>query len=187
MGGALQLLLAERPDLRTAYVIGAEPVWRRVEDAGKRIVNGTGFAERAEVVVVGAHDDFDYAELTPAVRSAMRGAVVIALNRDRTFPREDGVHAGSGAIAAAVEYAAGVTATSVGKPEPHLFRTAVDRLGEGRALVVGDRVDADVAGAHAAGLDGALVLSGVTRAAPDEEVPGWWPSPRRSRPCCSRD
>ena len=53
----------------------------------------------------------------------------------------------------------GRTALSVGKPEAWLYRTALDRLGEGRALVVGDRIDSDLAGA-AAHIDGALVLTG---------------------------
>ena len=48
----------------------------------------------------------------------------------------------------------------MGKPQPQLFETALDRLGEGRTLVVGDRLDSDVEAAHAAGLDAALVLSG---------------------------
>jgi ribonucleotide monophosphatase NagD (HAD superfamily) len=61
-----------------------------------------------------------------------------------------------------VEAATGRTAWTVGKPEPQLFVTALDRLGEGRALVVGDRLDADVGGASAAGLDAALVLTGAT-------------------------
>jgi glycerol 3-phosphatase-2 len=51
---------------------------------------------------------------------------------------------------------------SVGKPEPALFKTALDRMGPGRALVIGDRLDADLAGAAAAGLDAAIVLTGVT-------------------------
>lgn len=171
-GGALQHALAERPDLRTAYVIGAEAVYRNVEAAGKRIVNHTAFAERADVVVVAAHEGFDYGELRSATRSALRGAPVVALNRDATFPREDGTHPGSGALTAAVELAAGVRATSVGKPEAQMFLTALDRLGEGRALMVGDRLDADVAGAHAAGLDAALVLTGETERAPPGDVPG---------------
>jgi ribonucleotide monophosphatase NagD (HAD superfamily) len=66
---------------------------------------------------------------------------------------------------AAVEAATEATGHSVGKPEPQLFLTALDRLGPGRALVVGDRLDADAAGAHAAGLDCALVLTGATTAA----------------------
>ena len=50
----------------------------------------------------------------------------------------------------------------MGKPEPQLFLTALDRLGDGRTLVVGDRLDADVAAAGKASLDAALVLSGGT-------------------------
>jgi glycerol 3-phosphatase-2 len=58
----------------------------------------------------------------------------------------------------------------VGKPEPQLFLTALDRMGDGRALVIGDRLDADVAGARAAGLDGAIVLTGATTAAMAREA-----------------
>jgi ribonucleotide monophosphatase NagD (HAD superfamily) len=52
----------------------------------------------------------------------------------------------------------------VGKPETGLFDTAIDRLGAGRTLAVGDRLDSDVAAAAAAGLDAALVLTGGTSA-----------------------
>jgi glycerol-1-phosphatase len=171
-GGALQHVLAEQPEWRTAYVIGADAVWRNAENAGKRIVNHTAFEDRADVVVVAVHDGFDHGELRAAVRSAIRGAPVLAATRDATYPLPDGPSPGTGAIVAAVEAGAGVRAVSVGKPEPQLFRTALDRLGPGRALVVGDRLDADVAGAHGAGLDAALVLTGATDRAPEDEVPG---------------
>jgi ribonucleotide monophosphatase NagD (HAD superfamily) len=69
---------------------------------------------------------------------------------------------GTGAVVAALEYSTGQTARSVGKPDPQMFRTAIDRLGPGRALVVGDRIESDLAGAAAAGLDGAIVLTGVS-------------------------
>ena len=69
---------------------------------------------------------------------------------------------GTGAILAAVEVAGDATAEIVGKPQPGLFLTALDRFGPGRTLMVGDRLDSDLAGAHAAGLDGAIVLSGAT-------------------------
>jgi glycerol 3-phosphatase-2 len=72
----------------------------------------------------------------------------------------DGPWPGTGAILAAIETASGCTAEIVGKPSARLMETAVDRLGDGRTLVVGDRLDSDVAAAAAAGLDAALVLSG---------------------------
>ncbi|MDQ6818499.1 MAG: HAD-IA family hydrolase, partial [Actinomycetota bacterium] len=85
-----------------------------------------------------------------------------AVNRDATFPADGGMWPGTGAIVAALEYATDQTATIAGKPERQIFMTALDRLGEGRTLVVGDRLDADLGGAAAAGLDGAIVLTGVT-------------------------
>jgi len=163
-GAALQHLLAER-DRADAYVIGSPAVFRHVADAGHRIVNGTRRAAQANLVVVAGHDAFNYGELRDAVRAVLAGAELVAVDRDRTFPRADGLWPGTGALVAAVEYATGATALSVGKPEVRIFRTALERLGDGRALVIGDRIDADLAGAAAAGLDGALVLSGVcTRA-----------------------
>jgi ribonucleotide monophosphatase NagD (HAD superfamily) len=50
----------------------------------------------------------------------------------------------------------------VGKPDILIFSTALDRLGPGRALMIGDRIDSDLAGAAAAGVDGAIVLTGVS-------------------------
>jgi ribonucleotide monophosphatase NagD (HAD superfamily) len=136
-----------------------------VTDAGLRILNGSDLADRADVVVVSGHDGFDFSELRGAVQAALRGAEVLCTGRDATFPMPDGPWPGTGAVVAAVEAAAGIEVRSVGKPEPQLFLTALDRLGNGHALVVGDRIDADVAGARAAGLDGAIVLTGATTAA----------------------
>jgi glycerol-1-phosphatase len=65
-------------------------------------------------------------------------------------------------VVAAVETAAGVVAENVGKPSPAIVHAALDRLGPGRALLVGDRVDTDLAVAANAGIDGALVLTGAT-------------------------
>jgi ribonucleotide monophosphatase NagD (HAD superfamily) len=74
----------------------------------------------------------------------------------------DGPWPGNAALVAAVEEATGARAATVGKPEPPVFLTALDRLGPGRALMVGDRLDADVDGALAAGIDAAVVLTGAT-------------------------
>jgi glycerol-1-phosphatase len=164
VGGALQHVLAESGH-RTAYVIGSAAVHRHVADAGLRILNGSDLASRADVVVVAAHDDFDYAELRGAIQAVLRGAELLCGGRDRTFPMPDGPWPGAGPVVAAIEAGTGATARSVGKPEPQLFLTALDRLGPGRALVVGDRLDVDAAGARAAGLDSAIVLTGATTAA----------------------
>jgi HAD superfamily hydrolase (TIGR01450 family) len=163
VGGALQHVLAESGH-RTAYVVGSPAVHRHVTDAGLRILNGSDLAARADVVVVAAHDDFDYGELRGAMRAVLRGAALVAAGRDATFPMPDGPWPGAGPIVAAIESGTGAEAVSVGKPEPQLFLTALDRLGPGRAVVVGDRLDADAAGARAAGIDCAIVLPGATSA-----------------------
>lgn len=162
VGGALQHLLAGDGRWRSAFVVGSPAIHRHVADAGLRIVNGTSFAPRADVVVVAGHDRFDYDELKGATQAVLRGAALVGAGRDATFPMPDGPWPATGAILAAVEAATGATAECVGKPERHLFATALDRLGPGRALVVGDRLDTDVRGARAAGLDAALVLTGAT-------------------------
>jgi glycerol 3-phosphatase-2 len=163
-GGALQHVLAES-GRATAFVIGSVAVHRHVSDAGLRILNGSDLADQAEVVVVSGHERFDFAELRGAVQAALHGAEIWCTSRDATFPMPDGPWPATGAVVAAVEAATGMAARSVGKPEPQLFLTALDRLGPARALVVGDRLDADMAGARAAGLDGALVLTGASTAA----------------------
>jgi HAD superfamily hydrolase (TIGR01450 family) len=169
VGGAIQHVLAEtHAHGGTAYVIGSEAIFRHVADAGLRIVNGTDLAPRADVVVVAHHEDLHFRELRDAVQATLAGAHVIGAGRDRTYPMPDGLWPGTGAIVAALEYATGREAEIVGKPDPQVFLTALDRLGPGRALAVGDRLDADLAGASAAGLDAAIVLTGVTSRAEAE-------------------
>jgi HAD superfamily hydrolase (TIGR01450 family) len=163
VGGALQFALAGKR-WRTAFVIGSPALHRHVENAGLRILNNSDLATRTDVVVVAAHERFSYAELRAATQAVLRGAAIVGADREPTIAGAEGRWPGTGALLAALETATGATASTVGKPDPQLFLTALDRLGEGRALVVGDRLDADVAGAHAAGLDAAIVLTGATSA-----------------------
>jgi len=174
VGAAVQYVLAGR-HRETAYVIGSAALFRHVADAGLRIVNGTDRATSADVVVIAGHDDFDFDELRNATQAVLAGAEMIAADRDRTFPREDGMWPGSGAVVAAIEYATERTARLVGKPDPEIFLTALDRLADGRTLVVGDRLDADLQGATAAGLDAAIVLTGV--ASPEQARSATDPAP----------
>jgi HAD superfamily hydrolase (TIGR01450 family) len=161
-GSALQYLLSGR-DGGAAFVIGSQALVDHVAEAGLRIVNRTEFAPRADVVVVGGHERFDFEELKVATQAVLRGAELIGATRDPTYPMPDGPWPGSGAVLAAIETAAGRRASLVaGKPEPPMYEAARDRLGEGRCLAVGDRLDSDVAGARRAGMDSALVLTGGT-------------------------
>jgi HAD superfamily hydrolase (TIGR01450 family) len=162
VGAAIQYVLAERRPGTPTYVIGSAAIFRHVADSGCRIVNGTDRARHAEVVVVAGHDEFGFEELKLATQAVLAGADMVAAGRDRTFPAADGWWPGTGAIVAALEYATGRIALSVGKPDRLIFETALDRVAPGRSLVVGDRLDSDLAGAAAAGLDGAIVLTGVT-------------------------
>jgi glycerol 3-phosphatase-2 len=159
VGGAMQHFLAETRAGRTAFVIGTQAMVRHVGDAGLKVLNATDLASRAEVVVVAGTTDLVYDDLRVAVQAVLRGADLLGTARDPTYPQPDGLWPGTGSLLAAVEYATGRTARIVGKPEPQLFHTAIDRMGDGRTLVVGDRVASDLAAAAAAKLDAALVHS----------------------------
>jgi HAD superfamily hydrolase (TIGR01450 family) len=174
VGGAMQHLLADTRTGRTAFVIGSPAMLRHVADAGLKVLNSTDLASRADVVVVAGTTSLVYDDLRNATQAVMRGADLLATARDPNYPQPDGLWPGTGAILAAVEYATGVRAQIVGKPEPQLFTTALERLGDGRTLVIGDRVGSDLAAAAAAQLDAALVRSDSSDHA---ELEGFEPQP----------
>src|SRR3954454_2199095 len=140
VGGATQHLLNETRSGRTAFVIGTPAMIQHVEDAGLKVMNGTDLASRAEVVVVAGTDKLTYDDLRIATLAVRRGADFLATSRDPTYPMPEGFWPGTGAILAAVEVGSGREASIVGKPEPQLFFTALDRLGDGHTLVIGDRL-----------------------------------------------
>jgi 4-nitrophenyl phosphatase len=148
----------------SAFVIGERGLRQALEAAGIAVVDG----DRGEAgfVVVGWDRSVDYAKLRTATVLVGRGALLVATNQDPAYPAPGGeLWPGAGALLAAVETASGARATAVvGKPHRPLFEAAVDRAGAGPALVVGDRLETDVAGALAAGLDAALVLTGAASA-----------------------
>jgi glycerol-1-phosphatase len=160
VGAATQHLLAETRQGRTAYVIGSDALRKHVADAGLKVLNGTDLATRAEVVVIGGSDDWHFEDVRAAAMSARRNGDIVATSLDPTYPMPDGFWPGTGAVVAAVEIASGQTAVVVGKPQPQLIISALDRLGDGRALMIGDRIDTDLAAAAKAHIDAALVLSG---------------------------
>jgi len=147
----------------TAFVVGSRALVDHVAAAGLRVVNRTELATRADFVIVASHRRFDFDELRTAVQAVMRGAELIGLNRDARIPMPDGPWPASGSVLAAVEAATERKAAQVmGKPEAPMYETVRDRLGPGRCLAVGDNLATDIAGARRAGMDAALVLTGVT-------------------------
>src|SRR3954449_3971722 len=160
VGGATQHLLAETRQGKTAFVIGTETLRKHVTDAGLKVLNGTDLATRAEVVVVGGTEGWTFEDVRVAATAARRTGALAAGSLDPTYPMPDGLWPGTGAVVRAVEIASDRTAIVVGKPEPQLIISALDRLGDGRALMIGDRLDTDIAAAAKAHIDAALVLTG---------------------------
>ncbi|HET7010810.1 MAG TPA: HAD-IIA family hydrolase [Anaerolineales bacterium] len=149
------------PELRV-HVIGEAPLTRALREAGYVPVSGE---DSPQAVVVGMDRSLDWSKLVEATLAIRRGAAFIGTNPDRTFPSERGIGPGNGAVLAALEAATGITPIIVGKPEPHLFLEAVQRLGvdPGATLVVGDRLETDILGGRRADMPTALVLTGVTQ------------------------
>jgi glycerol 3-phosphatase-2 len=146
----------------TAFVIGAPAFQETVAAAGLRLLEGEAGRE-ANVVLVSGHRGFDYDELLTATLALQRGATLFATSRDPTLPMPGGPWPGTGAVLAAVEMASGQTGAIGGKPEPHLFDMARERIGDAeRIAMVGDRVSSDIEGGRRAGLETILVLSGAT-------------------------
>ncbi len=152
---------ANTPDgARTAYVIGERGIREALAAADIRIVDGQ--PERTDLVVVGWDRQADYDRLRTASLLVERGARLIATNPDASYPAQDGLWPGAGALLAVITTTTGATATVVGKPNVPMFEVAAAMAGASRPLMVGDRLDTDIAGAAAAGWDSMLVLSGAS-------------------------
>lgn len=129
--------------------------------------------QNPHLVVQGADFDITYEKLKLGCLAIRAGARFIATNPDRTFPAEDGLIPGAGSLMAALQAATDVEPFIIGKPQPTMFQVARDMLGSApeTTVVVGDRLDTDIAGAHQAGLRSMLLLSGVTGPADLAQTP----------------
>ncbi len=143
-------------------VVGGAGLQRSVREAGFTVVASADDAPDA--VVQGFASDVSWRDLAEAAYAVQRGAWHVVSNRDMTLPNERGLAPGNGSLVAAVLAATGVEPVSAGKPEPTMFRLAARRRGSSRTLVIGDRLDTDLAGARAAGYAGLHVLTGVSTA-----------------------
>jgi glycerol-1-phosphatase len=145
-------------------VVGGPGLRQALEDAGARLLD---FADwrRAEVVAVGFDPDLTYDRVKAAALAIRAGARFVGSNPDTTLPTPEGFWPGAGATLAMLRAATGVRPEVAGKPERALLETAAAAIGPGPYLMVGDRADTDLDGAHRLGWATALVLSGVITAA----------------------
>jgi glycerol-1-phosphatase len=145
-------------------VVGGPGLRQALEAAGARLVDGPAWRD-AEVVAVGFDPDLTYARVRDATLAIRAGARFVGSNPDTTLPTPDGFWPGAGATLALLRASTGVRPEVAGKPERALLDTAAAAIGPGPYLMVGDRADTDLDGAHRLGWSTALVLSGVTRPA----------------------
>jgi NagD protein len=158
------------------FVIGERPLVEEMRAAGFEV---TEDPSRIDVVVIAFDRTFDYRKLDIALQASKRGARLVATNPDRTCPVDGGEIPDCAAMIGAVEGATGRRVEAiVGKPSPLMIEAALARLGgrpASEVLMVGDRLETDIQMGNRAGMDTALVLTGVTRR---EEVAGsaWRPT-----------
>jgi 4-nitrophenyl phosphatase len=155
-----QLVAHEKPDARV-HIFGNPGLRAEVEGLGLQVTESAD----ADYVIVGNHRGISYDRLTVAMRALLAGARFVAINVDRTYIGEDGgLVPGCGVFVAALERGAGRGPdVIVGKPSVTLLHEAAQSVGcaPPSCLYIGDNPEADVVGAHAAGMDALLVLTGV--------------------------
>src|SRR6185503_6656532 len=164
--------------IHRVLAVGASGLERELRDVGLEVVTSAHAATRMhqegidgwsaagapDAVVSGLDPALTYLRLAAAADCIRAGARFIATNRDPVYPTERGLRPGAGAVAAALQASTGVTPLSIGKPEPHLFEMAAEAVGRtpGEAVVIGDAIGTDLAGARAIGARCILMLTGIT-------------------------
>ncbi len=154
-------VLGERlPPGSSVLVVGGEGLHSAVMGAGFHVVRSAD--DRPAAVAQGYLATMTYADLAEATLAVRAGALWVASNLDATLPTPRGQVPGNGALVALVAKATGQQPVVAGKPERALHSEALMRVNARAPLVVGDRLDTDIAGASAVSCDSLLVLSGVT-------------------------
>ncbi len=121
--------------------------------------------ETAVFAVAGFNPNMTYPQLAAATKVIIQGADFVGTNPDLTFPSEYGPLPGAGSFLAFIQAATGVEPTVIGKPGPLIFQMAMAKLGgtPNNTAMVGDRLETDIAGGKAAGIQTILVLSGISQ------------------------
>lgn len=167
---AAAALLAERLDPGArVLVVGGAGLVTAVTKAGFTVV--TSADEHPDAVAQGFAPELGWAQLAEAAYAVAGGAWFVASNLDKSLPTARGFAPGNGALVGAVTAATGVVPDSAGKPASTMYEMAVRDAGAREALVVGDRLDTDLAGARTGGFAGLHVLTGVSTARDDVLAP----------------
>lgn len=163
-----------------ALLVGEEGLLDELRLAGVECEEAGGMRFQAHqygLVVVGCDRHFTYAKLDQALQVLLAGGALVATDGDATYPTEDGLMPGTGAVLASIERAAGMPAIVAGKPSGYSAQVACATIGlpPEDCVVIGDRLDSDIALGRSLG-GSALVLTGVTtegqlHEARDEEQP----------------
>jgi len=145
----------------SAYVIGEAGMTTALHEVGYTLTDTA-----PDYVVLGETRTYSFEAITRAIRLIGRGARFIATNPDVTGPSPEGPLPATGSVAAMITRATGAEPYFVGKPNPMMFRSAMNRIEahSESTIMVGDRMDTDVVAGIEAGLETVLVLSGSTAA-----------------------
>ncbi|SFQ73439.1 Haloacid Dehalogenase Superfamily Class (subfamily) IIA [Amycolatopsis arida] len=171
---AARLLGDRLPAGAVVLVVGTDALAAEVKATGLTPVRAAG--PEVAAVIQGYSKETAWPDLAEACLAIRAGALWVACNLDATVPTERGQLPGNGSFVAALRTATGAEPVVAGKPEPPLFRLAADAVGARDPIVVGDRLDTDIAGAVATGFPALAVLTGVATpaallAAPPEQRP----------------
>ncbi|TQF02895.1 HAD-IIA family hydrolase [Kitasatospora acidiphila] len=157
---AARLVAEKVPAGSKVLVIGGAGLVEALAERG--LVAVESLADGPAAVVQGFDPSVGWARLAEASYAVAAGLPWVASNLDMTVPTARGIAPGNGTLVAAVRVATGVEPEVAGKPLPPMHRETVLRTGAKRPLVVGDRLDTDIEGAHNGGVDSLLVFTGVT-------------------------
>jgi len=152
----------------SAYVIGEAGLTTALYEAGYTLTESD-----PDYVVLGETRTYSFTAITKAIRLVRDGARFIATNPDTTGPSAEGPLPATGAVAAMIQAATGRSPYYVGKPNPMMFRSALNRIDahSEKTAMIGDRMDTDVVAGIEAGLETFLVMTGSTSAAEVDTYP----------------
>jgi NagD protein len=162
-----QFLAAQKPE-GSAFVIGEAGLTTALHEAGYTLTETD-----PDYVVLGETRTYSFEAITRAVRLVEAGARFIATNPDASGPSLEGKLPATGAVAALISRATGREPYFIGKPNPMMFRSALNAIDahSESTVMVGDRMDTDVVAGIEAGLETVLVLSGSTSRADVDRYP----------------